>query len=352
MKNIVLSLALILAASAVNAQTIASAVDMGAVKAYATKLLPRCPGSTVSFDPVAGKGPSGFHTYRAVVKSSDQHCGAAKHILYSPVTDQTLFGSVIMIPGGEAPVHERLSEHTSKLLNNSIKANISPMKLPDGLRQVSLVKQTEYGPFAYTGYLDESERFLIVGLRGSLKEDPAATLRKELGVAKAAMRGNGAAKIEIVEISDFQCPTCARAHSELEPLFESNLGKIRYSRIDLPLFENHDWSLKAALGARAVQRVAPAKYWSYVDMIFENQQAITAAEFDAFFENWATDNDVNWVAVSKIYESKDEQKALLDSVTRLFAAGVSSTPTYVVNGQVLGYGTGEFAHDFLKELLK
>ena len=351
MKNIVLSLVLILAASAVDAQPLVSAVDMRAVRDYATKLLPRCEGGTVAFDPVPGKGPSGFHTYRAVLKSSDQYCGAAKHVLYSPATKQMLVGSVVPLPGGEQPIHDRISTHFSNLLKSQITATISPMKLPDGLRQTTLTKQTPYGPFSYLGYLDESEKFLIVGLRGELGEDPAATLRKEIGVSSAARRGNGAGKVEIVEISDFQCPTCARAHEAMEPMFQANLSKISYNRIDLPLFEHHDWAIKASLGSRALQRVAPGKYWGYVDAVFNNQENLTAANFDAFIKGWAEDNDVAWSSIEKIYNSPAEKKTLLESVSRLFSAGVTSTPTYIVNGQILGYGTGTFVEQFIKDLL-
>ena len=350
MKKLIVSLAVVLAASAANAQE-ASAVDMTALYNYAAKTLPRCPGGKMTFDPVPGRGPTGFQAYRANLTSTDEHCSAGKFVLYSNATDQTLVGTIIAIPGGETPTHVRLSEHASKLLNTPVKAVVSPMALPDGLKHVSLVKQTDLGPFAYTGYLDKSERFLIIGLRGTLKEDPGVTLKKAIGADTAARRGNGAAKIEVIEVSDFQCPTCARAHEALEPLFEKNLNKIRYTRIDLPLFENHDWALRAALGARAIQQVAPAKYWSYVDYIFKNQSSIAAAKFDTLLQNWVEDNDVSWSAVSKIYKSEAERKALLESVTKLFAAGVNSTPTFIVNGQPLTFGNGAFATEFFKQTL-
>ena len=352
MKRLILVLVVALAAQAASAQeTIASAVDMAAVKAYVSKTMPRCPGSQVAFDPISGRGPSGFHVYRAVMTSSDEHCTASKLVLYSPTTKQTIVGSVIALPGGERPIHTRIAEHTGKLLNTTIKATIAPIALPDGLKQVSLNRDTEYGPFGYIAFLDKSERYLLIGLRGNLEEDPAVTLRKAIGADTAARRGNGAAKIEIIEVSDFQCPTCARAHEALEPLFAANLGKIRYSRIDLPLFEHHKWAMQAALGARAIQKVAPAKYWSYVDAVFKSQETLDHATFDKFIENWAADNDVSWAAVSKIYRSDSERKALLDNVSRLFGAGVNSTPTFIVNGQPIGFGSGAYAIEFMKETL-
>ena len=351
MKKLIVILAVFLAASAATAQESRSAVNMDALYAYAAKTLPRCPNGQMKFDPVPGRGPAGFQAYRVTLTSDDEHCSAAKFVLYSPLTGQTVVGSVIAIPSGEKPVHVRLSEHASSLLSSDIKATVAPIGLPDGLKQVSLVKQTPYGPFAYTGYMDSSERFLIIGMRGNVNEEPGVTLKKAINADKGARRGNGAAKLEIIEVSDFQCPTCARAHEALEPLFTKNLGKIRYTRIDLPLFENHNWALQAALGARAVQQVAPGKYWAYVDYVFKNQQSIQQPAFDSLFQNWAEDNDVNWNAVQKIYRSDAEKKAMLEAVSRLFGAGVNSTPTFIVNGQFISFGSGTFATDYFKQLL-
>jgi hypothetical protein len=53
--------------------------------------------------------------------------------------------------------------------------------------------------------------------------------------------------------------------------------------------------------------------------------------------------------VSKIYNSKTERQALLDQVSRAFAVGVAATPTFVVNGQIMGFGPeGTFTMDAIK----
>jgi protein-disulfide isomerase len=104
------------------------------------------------------------------------------------------------------------------------------------------------------------------------------------------------------------------------------------------------------MGARALQRVAAAKYWSYVDFIFKNQEAIgKRGNFDLVLKEWVEDNDVDWNAVNKIYASKAERQALLEQVSRAFAVGINSTPTFVVNGQIMGFGPeGQFTIDAIK----
>ncbi|HVG25890.1 MAG TPA: thioredoxin domain-containing protein, partial [Thermoanaerobaculia bacterium] len=207
-------------------------------------------------------------------------------------------------------------------------------------------------PFAYNGFVDASEQFLIVGFRGLLTADPTKTLREALAVSNGARRGNANAKVEIIEISDFQCPTCARAHQKIEPLLSKNLSKVNYVRLDLPLFEHHQWALNAALAARALQRVAPAKYWSYVDYVFTNQEQIGQRKIDDVVKDWMEDNDVDWPAVEKIYTSKSERQALLDQVSRAFAVGIVATPTFIVNGQIMGFGPdGTFTFDAISNAI-
>lgn len=349
MKTLTLAFAALLAAVTLSA---ANPVDETALKTWATKAMQRCPGATATMDFIDRPGgPSNFRTYRVEQKSSDEHCGSQSFLLFSPVTQQIFFGSVIALPDDQRPLATRLSEHAGKLLKQTITARLSPLTLPDGVRPVALTRETPYGPFAYNGYVDASGKFLFIGILGNLKENPALTLRKALGVDSGAKRGNGVSKTEIIEISDFQCPTCARAHEALEPLVSKSLGRISYIRLDLPLFEHHQWAMSAALGARAIQRVAPAKYWQYVDHVFDNQEKIANLNFDKFLKDFVEDNDIQWKPVEKIYKSASERTALLDQVSRAFAAGVVSTPTIIINGQRMGFGDSAFAIEAMKSAL-
>jgi protein-disulfide isomerase len=337
MKRALLAISLSLCAAAVQAQRLPSAADQtAALRDYAIKVLPRCPSGVVTLEAVQGAGPSNFKAYVATVRSDDQYCGTQKYLLYSPQSQQILLGSVIPIPTDGRPTAVRLTEKSTQLLGKTVKATIAPFPLPDGIKAVSISRDTQYGSFSYAGFIDQSEQFLIVGFRGSLLTDPAKTLRDALGAASGAKRGTG--KAEILELSDFQCPTCASAHEKLEPMLRKNLGKMNYVRIDLPLFEHHEWSVPAAMGARALQRVAPTKYWQYVDYVFKNQEVIGKRKFDEVFKEFAEDNDLNWAALNKVYSSKTERQALLDQISRAFAAGIASTPTFIVNGQIMGFG--------------
>jgi protein-disulfide isomerase len=347
MKRALLATSLFVCAAAVQAQRLPNADQSATLRDYAMKVLPRCPGGIVTVEPVQSGGPVNFNAYVATVRSDDKYCGTQKYLLHSPKTQQVLVGSVIPLPKDGRPLAVRLTEKSTELLGKQMRATVAPFPLPDGIKSVSITRDTPFGSFSYAAFVDQSESFLIVGLRGGLLTDPSKTLRDSIGAATGARRGTG--KVEVLELSDFQCPTCATAHEKIEPFVQKNLSKMNYVRIDLPLFEHHEWSVPAAMGARALQRVAPAKYWQYVDYVFKNQEAIGKRKFDDVFKEFADDNDLDFAALQKIYASKTERQALLDQVSRAFAAGIASTPTFIVNGQIMGFGPeGAFTIEAIK----
>lgn len=346
MKRALLALTLVVTAAAAQAQ---SRDPYAHLKAYAAKVMPRCPGGALTLQPTGGPGPQNFNAYAVTLRSSDQYCGSQKYLLHSPKSQQVVLGTVIPLPNDARPVATRISEEATRLLGKPVTATVSPFPLADGLKAVAITRMTEYGQFSYNGFTDVNNQFLIIGFRGMLSTDPAKALRETLGAASAMRRGNASSKVEILEISDFQCPTCARAHEKLEPIIRQNLSKMNYVRIDLPLFEHHEWSIPAAMGARALQKVAPDKYWAYVDYVFKNQEEIGKRKIDDVVREWMEDHDVSWAAISKIYNSKTERQALLDQISRAFAVGVAATPTFVVNGQIMGFGPeGTFTMDAIK----
>jgi protein-disulfide isomerase len=345
----------LLAAGAVLVSISASAatgIDTAAIKAYATHAMARCSGSSVDVQRVEGNGPQGFAVFRAKLNSTDESCARQTYLLYSPTSQQVLIGTIIPLPEEGRSTEARVSAKASELLRTPINASVGKFPLPDGVKSVSMMKQTEWGPFNYHGYLDASERFLIVGTRGNLRVDPAKTLLESVGAVNGVQRGSKTAKVEIVELSDFQCPTCGRAHKKIEPIIAKNLKKIHYTRLDLPLFEHHEWAVPAALGARAIQRVAPSKYWNYVNFMFQMQDNITRPTFDKILQDFCSDNDIDWKAVEKIYKSPAERTAILEQVSRAFDASIISTPTYIINGQQVGYGPeGSFTIEMINKAI-
>src|SRR6185436_10002262 len=233
MKKLI-ALAVLVAAPSLTAATIPQ------LTAYAQHALPQCAGQTFKVEPLAQNGPAGFDLFKVTQTSTDEYCGTQKYFLVSPKSNQVFLGTVIKLPDDQRPVHIRVAEHASNILKTTLNARVAPMLLPDGLKAVAMSRDTPFGQFSYNGFIDASEQFLLVGMLGNLATPPQNTLREQLVVSNGARRGTANAKNEIIELSDFECPTCGRAHKTLEPLIAKNIAKVNYIRLDLPLFEHHD----------------------------------------------------------------------------------------------------------------
>jgi protein-disulfide isomerase len=330
---------------------VAAADNIPAIVKYVERLLPSCPGEKTTIEPVKQDGPSGFNLYIATKTSTDAACSAKKYVLYSPATEQILMGQIFSLPQGPS-LQTRLEEEGTTLLKQPIHATIDRTPLPDGLKKIAIVKDSNAGPFPYHAYVDASERYMVIGFRGSLKTDAGRTMLDTLGVKNGARRGTQVARTEIVELSDLECPTCARVHQTLEPLVAKNLSHVSWVRLDLPLFEHHAWALRAAMAARALQRVAPGQYWGFVDFVFQNQETIGKTDFDKVFRDYCADHEIDWKTVEKQYNSDSERKALLEQVSRAFDNGILSTPTLFVNGQQIGFADGgEYTLNQLKQAI-
>lgn len=333
----------------------AATIDQAALQAYATKALPRCSDSKVTLERQDEQAPTGFVKFRLLQTSADPTCGKNASFLYSPSTQQILIGTIVPLPYDSRPVNARVSQAVTERLNTPVSAELAKtFPLPDALKPVTMLKSTQRGPFAYHGYVDASEQFLVVGSRGNLKTDPGVTLVDALNLAaNGVRRGNPKAKTTIIELSDFECPSCGRSHKVIEPIIAKHLDKVDYYRVDLPLFEMHPWALDAAAGARAISKVAPKKYWDYSNYIYANQEQIgEKVPFDTIFKNWVEDNDISWTAVAKIYRDPAVRAALVEQVSRILDMGVNSTPTYIINGRIMGYGPeGKFTLSEIKKVL-
>jgi len=344
---------MLLAISMVSFALAAHAADNAALTRWATKALMKCPDSKVTIEQIDPPlVPTNFLVFTVTQTSSDKTCGGQKYLLFSPSTQQILMGTIIPLPADPRPADVRITEVSTQMLKSDVKATVAPFPLPDGLKAVSITKQTEYGPFSYHGFIDQGQHFLIIADRANLRDDPGKALLDSIGASNGVHRGKAKSTVQIVELSDFECPTCGHAHKTVEPLIAKALGKISYTRLDLPLFEHHQWAMAAALGGRGIEKVAPSKYWAYVNYVFENQEEIDKQKFDDVLKHYCEDRDIDWKAVEKVYRNPAEKAQLLDQVSRAFDAGIISTPTYIINGQILGFGPkGEYTIENIKKAI-
>src|SRR6476660_4288805 len=144
--------------------------------------------------------------------------------------------------------------------------------------------------------------------------------------------GNVNAAITLVEYGDFQCPYCRRAHPLVKRLLKERGNGLHFVFRNFPLRKIHPLAHISAITAEAAGK--QGKFWEIHDLIFENQDRLSADYLLSLVE----DMDLDLAQFAE--DSKSEE--ILDKIERDFESGIRSgvngTPTFFLNGShVLTY---------------
>ena len=149
------------------------------------------------------------------------------------------------------------------------------------------------------------------------------------------------APITIIEFSDFQCPFCARFHTQTLPLILEEYieqGKVKLVFRDFPIQSIHPNALPASVAAECANE--QGKFREMHDMLFDNQNEWNKqATVDALslFSNYATKIQLEQETFDSCLTSGkyiEEIKKDLDDGKNY---GVSGTPGFFVGNEQIGY---------------
>ncbi len=154
----------------------------------------------------------------------------------------------------------------------------------------------------------------------------APELQAEMVNGAVPAFGPEAAKVKIVEFSDFECPFCSRASDVVHKIREKYSDKVRFVFRQYPL-PMHSHARDAAHAALAA--FAQGKFWEYHDQLFKNQQNLDRAGLETHAKNAGLD-------VAQ-FKKAIEDKAIAERVDADMKLGekaaVQGTPTLFINGQ-------------------
>lgn len=165
--------------------------------------------------------------------------------------------------------------------------------------------------------------------------------------------GSPEQKVTLIEYGDFQCPTCRSMYPSVKQLKEVYKDKLTFVFRNLPLTNIHPNALAAAVAAEAAGQ--QNKFWQMHDKLYENQPAWQSAGVDergSIFEKYAQELELN------IDQFKQDlsNPAINEKINRDRATarklGATSTPTFVLNGQVLSEQTSVNGDELKKAIDK
>jgi protein-disulfide isomerase len=141
-------------------------------------------------------------------------------------------------------------------------------------------------------------------------------------------RGPADASVTIVEFSDFQCPFCARAQPVVERVMKAYAGKVRLVFRDFPLSFHSNAARAAEAGHCADEQ---SRFWPLHDWIFQHQNELGAAELSGAARELGLDGQ----RFDACMATHKYEQAVADNQAAGEKAGVSGTPAFFVNGELL-----------------
>lgn len=153
---------------------------------------------------------------------------------------------------------------------------------------------------------------------------------------RSRIEGDSAAPLWVIDVSDFQCPFCAEwqrnTHEALRAEYVRT-GKIKLAFVNFPL-EQHRHAMSAARAAMCAG--VQGRFWPVHDAIFETQEGwATAPDAAPLFESIARTAGVRIEEWRSCISSGEMDPLIFADRERALTAGVNSTPTFIVAGQVI-----------------
>ena len=139
--------------------------------------------------------------------------------------------------------------------------------------------------------------------------------------------GPETAAITIIEFSDFECPYCRKWHTEVWPrLREAYPDQIRLVYRDFPLTNIHPNATPAASAANCAGD--QDMYWEFNELLYSGRYTLNKTGYQAYADELNLDIE----AFEECLDSGRYNSEVMADFEFAANLGVSSTPTFFVNG--------------------
>jgi protein-disulfide isomerase len=155
-------------------------------------------------------------------------------------------------------------------------------------------------------------------------------------------KGNPAAKVTLVEFSDFQCPACGTAYAPLKSMLASYGDSVRLVYRHFPLTTVHPFAVSAAEASECA--ADQGMFWQLHDALFERQDEWTPLGKEGI-RTMARDAGLDMAAFDACLQSRVNLPVVQHGLDDGVRFGVNATPTFFVNGVRL---EGGFNQDALR----
>ncbi len=150
-----------------------------------------------------------------------------------------------------------------------------------------------------------------------------------------AILGDVDAPVTIIEFSDFQCPYCVKFYKDTLPQIKEkyiDTGKVRFVYRDFPL-SFHKAAVPAALISEcAAEQGGDEVYFQMHDKVFDT--ILSGFDEDELIA-YAVELGIDETELRTCLEDEAMEAEIYKDMADAQSAGISGTPGFLVNGQVL-----------------
>ena len=160
----------------------------------------------------------------------------------------------------------------------------------------------------------------------SKPERPVAKVEE----GNSPFKGGADAKVTVFEFTDFQCPFCSRGAEVMKELKAKYKNKIKVVFKNFPL-PFHGSAKQAAHAAFCAHEQDTKYFWQLYEEFFADQANLNEKGIEETVKKTGLDVEKYQTCM----KSKKYDKKIEDDMEEGKKAGVNSTPTFFVNGQML-----------------
>jgi protein-disulfide isomerase len=149
-------------------------------------------------------------------------------------------------------------------------------------------------------------------------------------IGTSPVRGPADAWVTLVEFGDFQCPFCGQEEPVVEALLALYPTDLRLVWKNFPLTTIHQYAQGAAIAAACADE--QGQFWPMHDLLYAHQSALTPADLTNYAGQIAGLDVPTW---QTCLTATPPAQVVADDIALGGSVGVSGTPTFFVNGEMV-----------------
>jgi thiol-disulfide isomerase/thioredoxin len=177
------------------------------------------------------------------------------------------------------------------------------------------------------------------------KEEVLSEIEEEAEKGENPALGPRDAPVEVVEFSDYLCPVCRKARPMVTRIRKEFEGRIRWVYMDFPL-EMHEGSKEVARAPRCAGD--QGQFWPYRDLLLGAAGKPGPDELEGMATKLGLDPGRFRACLAGVRHRDEIERDIAEGV----AAGVSATPTFLVNGRAFVAPSYEELRDAIGKALE